>query len=91
MGRKSYDLVPLVFRKAFANKPGEVRTVVRGARAFVDVAASFQFGEIEPLGGNFSIPVEKFVGFTVQNNAPVPRDTVAGGVLLANRSRTVRR
>src|SRR5439155_3151955 len=62
----------------------EIRILVRGARAFVDQAALFQFGEGQPSSGEGVILIEHLVGFSIKKNAPSPWYTKFNGALGAN-------
>src|SRR4029079_7544454 len=48
-----------------------MRILVRGARAFVDETALFQFGKGQSAGGDGMILVKHFVGFSIKENAPI--------------------
>src|SRR6266550_2191778 len=82
--RRSFRDLLIAPGQTLADDAREIRILVRGARAFVDQAALFQFGEGQPSSGDGVILIEHFVGFSIKKNAPIPWCTKFNRALGAN-------
>src|SRR5256885_16477203 len=82
--RRSFRDLLIAPGQTLADDVREIRILVRGARAFVDQAALFQFGEGQPSSGQGVILIEHLVGFSIKKNAPIPWYTKFNRALGAN-------
>src|SRR6266550_9475832 len=82
--RRSFRDLLIAPGQTLADDAREIGVLVRGARAFVDQAALFQFGEGQPSSGQGVILIEHLVGFSIKENAPIPWYTKFNSALGAN-------
>src|ERR1700730_17042018 len=71
-----------------ADPPGKIGSVVGSLGSGVDVSAALQLGEWHTVIEDTAL-IEQFVALTINENAPIPRHTLRGGMLRADARRAV--
>src|SRR5215208_780237 len=71
-------------RYSLSDDNRKVRILVRGAGAFVNQTALFEFGEGQSASGDGVILIKHLVGLSIKENAPIPWWTEFNRALGAN-------